>query len=209
MAAEYFFPMKMSDNALVQLDAAKHALAECKTAMEAKQIADMAEAARVYLERTQASVETVNRAVEIRALAERQMGEFLKKTPKATGTREQLVGPGRIGGAKEEPPTPTLAEIGITKKQSARAQKLAEIPAAEFHSRIEAVKESGERLTMGKIAEDAPRRPIKRRSPEKFNMLKWKSHTATALDLRFSTVPTEHMAEAIKYVSNFISRYTP
>ena len=38
----------MNDNALIQLTQAQHALAECKTVMEAKQIADVAEAARVY-----------------------------------------------------------------------------------------------------------------------------------------------------------------
>lgn len=100
----------MNDSALIKLDAAQHALAECKTVMEAKQIADVAEAARVYLERTNASVETVNRAAEIRTLAERQMGAFLKQMPKNEGT----AGAGRpkIGGASAEPPkdsTPTLA----------------------------------------------------------------------------------------------------
>lgn len=81
---------------------------------------DVAEAARVYLERTNASVETVNRAAEIRSLAERQMGEFLKVMPKNQGAL-----PGKTG-SKSEPvldPTPTLAEIGISKKQSATAQK--------------------------------------------------------------------------------------
>jgi hypothetical protein len=97
--------------------------------MEAKQIADAAEAARVYLERTHASAETVNRATEIRLLAERQMGEFLQVMPKNEGTRPNR----EHGGSMQEPPsTPTLAEIGITKKQSSRAQKLAEIPAPEF-----------------------------------------------------------------------------
>ena len=57
------------------------------TVMEAKHIADAAEAARVYLERTNASAETVNEATEIRLLAERQMGAFLKSMPKATGAQ--------------------------------------------------------------------------------------------------------------------------
>lgn len=41
----------MNDSALIKLDAARAALPECKTAMEAKQISDVAEAARVYLAR--------------------------------------------------------------------------------------------------------------------------------------------------------------
>ncbi len=74
----------MNDAALIKLDAAQHALAECKTVMEAKQIADVAEAARVYLERTNASVETVNRAAEIRTLA----GQSLRISKQAKRLRE-------------------------------------------------------------------------------------------------------------------------
>ena len=94
--------------------------------MEAKLIADAAEAARVYLERTHASAETVNRAAEIRALAERQMGEFLKGMPKATGGQPYQSKP--TGATREPVESPTLAEIGLTKKQSATTQKLAEMP---------------------------------------------------------------------------------
>lgn len=141
----------MHDGAIVKLDAARAALAECRTVMEAKQIADVAEAARVYLERTNASVETVNRAAEIRTLAERQMGEFLKTMPKATGT----AGAGRpsLGGSGRELPKsePTLAEIGITKKESSRAQQLASIPKAEFSERVAVIKASGEIVSPGKV----------------------------------------------------------
>jgi hypothetical protein len=135
----------MNDTALVKLSAARHALAECKTVMEAKEIADIAEAARVYLERTNASVETVNQAAEIRTLAERQMGAFLKEMPKATGGWESR------GTEREPQNAPTLAEIGITKKQSSAAQKLADIPEQEFQERIALTKASGERITPAKI----------------------------------------------------------
>ena len=52
------------------------------------------------------------------------MGAFLKEMPKNEGR----AGAGRpkLGGAEVEPPkddTATLAEIGITKKQSSTAQK--------------------------------------------------------------------------------------
>jgi hypothetical protein len=94
-------------------------------------------AARVYLERTNASVDTVNQAAEIRTLAEKQMGEFLKAMPKATGAAG--TGSNQYEVRSQErtaPQPPTLAEIGITKKQSAQAQKLAEIPEEEFKERI-------------------------------------------------------------------------
>ncbi len=97
------------------------------------------ERASCTAQRTNASAETVNQATEIRLLAERQMGAFLKGMPKATGTRgniQEVVS----GGTSEAPPDApaTLAEIGLTKKQSARAQKLAAIPADDFAERIEA-----------------------------------------------------------------------
>ena len=74
------------------------------------------------------------------------MGEFLKAMPKATGTAgagDANVGRA-TGGSRAEPPvkehTPTLREIGITKKQSATAQKLADIPADEFRGRVAALR---------------------------------------------------------------------
>ncbi len=135
------------DAALVQLARAQRAIAQCKTAMEAKQISDIAEAARVYLERTNASDETVNRAAEIRTLAERQMGAFLKQAPKAVGGNPNLTGP--RDGPVERPAT--LSEIGITKNQSSTAQQLASIPEQEFRERLALTKASGERITAKKI----------------------------------------------------------
>lgn len=67
-----------------------------------------------------ASVATVNNATEIRLLAERQMGEFLKAMPKNDGGRPEKTGSdARPVSAKPE----TLREIGITKKQSHVATK--------------------------------------------------------------------------------------
>ncbi len=140
--------MNSTDAVIVKLDVAQHALAECKSVMEAKQIADVAEAARVYLERKNASVETVHRAAEIRTLAERQMGEFLKQMPKATGAKG--VGPIAVSPENRNP-TPTLADIGITKRQSSTAQKLASLPEEEFRERVAVIKASGETPTPAKI----------------------------------------------------------
>ena len=86
------------------------------------------------------------------------MGEFLASMPKATGTRgnvQEVVS----GGSREAPPAKapaTLAEIGITKKQSARAQKLAAIPADEFQERVEAAKVDS-RLTVWPARVQSPR----------------------------------------------------
>lgn len=71
-------------------------------------------------------------AAEIRTLAERQMGEFLKQMPKAKGGWESR---GPQAAPQDEPAT--LAEIGITKKQSTNAQKLADIPEPESRERAQ------------------------------------------------------------------------
>ena len=138
------------DAAIIKLDAAQTALAECRTVMEAKQIADVAEAARIYLERTNASVETVNRAAEIRTLAERQMGHFLKTMPKNEGAKGTGSNQHEVRSREGTAPA-TLAQIGITKKQSATAQKLASIPENELHERIAVAKASGEAPTPARV----------------------------------------------------------
>jgi hypothetical protein len=142
MSADY------QDRALIALDRAQSALGECRTVMEAKKLADAAEAARIYLERTHASEQTVARAAEIRTLAVSQMGEFLREMPKNQGAL-----PGKTG-AKAEPvldPTPTLASIGITKKESSQAQKLAAIPRDERERRIRLLKATGQQPTPAKV----------------------------------------------------------
>ena len=74
-----------------------------------------------------ATFPTVNRATEIRLLAERQMGAVLKEMPMQDGKPV-------LAGDKEAPPT--LADVGITRIQSSDAQKLADIPEPEFRERI-------------------------------------------------------------------------
>lgn len=178
----------MSDNALVKLDAAQHALAECKTVMEAKSIADVAEAARVYLERTNASAETVNRATEIRLLAERQMGEFLKKMPKAQGGWDSR------SNTRTQQDAPTLAEIGIARHESSRAQKLADIPAPEFRDRIETAKMEGKLSTAAVLGKP-------RRVNNLFNYPAWKNQTRALVISWLSSMPKEYRADAAKYLS--------
>lgn len=147
----------MSDTALAKLSAARALLTECRTVMEAKGVADAAEAARVYLERTNASVATVNQATEVRLLAERQMGVFLKTTPKNGGAKG--VGKSAVKGVDRTQPR-TLAQIGITKNESSQAQKLADVPEEEFKERIAVAQASGGKLTRSAVSR-APAEPPK------------------------------------------------
>jgi hypothetical protein len=184
----------MNDNVLAKLSTAQHALAECKTVMEAKQIADIAEAARVYLERTQASVETVNQATEVRLLAERQMGEFLKAMPMATGG--EYGGMRRTGGDRvvSAPKPPRLADIGITTKKSERVQKLADIPEPEFRARIE------EGKTTGRLSTTAILRPQRVRTV--FTMGSWERQAKSVMVSWLQAVPEDERAKAAEYLES-------
>lgn len=145
----------MSDLVLVKLDQARLLLSEAKTVQEAKQIFDVAEAARAYARHANLSAEAVNYAAEIKIRAERLLGEMLQQTPKNTGIR--LNGRDTFGSTVMEPPkvlAPTLAEIGITKKQSSRAQQLASLPVETLEAHIQDQKERGEEITVGKLLRD-------------------------------------------------------
>jgi len=191
--------MPMNDQALITLSKAQLALAECKTAMEAKQVADIAEAARVYLERTNASIETVNRATEVRLLAERQMGAFLKTMPKATGF--QYGAGGRVDGIRAEPATknPRLEDIGITKQQSHIAQKLADIPEPEFQERMATAKASDGKLTTNAILQPH------RRKTEGFNLAAWKRQARSIMIAWLRSVPEHEREDAARFLSNLPS----
>jgi hypothetical protein len=68
----------------------------------------------------------------LRLQAERRLGEMLRLMPKRGP--EHSVGGGSSGSKREPLPDapPTLADIGITKKTSMRAQQLAAMPAERF-----------------------------------------------------------------------------
>jgi hypothetical protein len=131
----------IDDAVLAKINDARLLLAEAKTIQDAKHIADVAEAARVYAKRVESSIETVNYAAEIKISAERLLGEMLAKTPDAK------TGPKQLGAAQEPNSPPTLKAIGIKKKLSARAQKLAAIPIEKVHEAIEEQKAEGVEIT--------------------------------------------------------------
>jgi hypothetical protein len=125
-------------------EAAKHALAECRSVDEVKDIRDKAMAMRVYAK--QASDYSLERdAMEIRLRAERRLGQMMREQPKATGTRGQG-NPDWLGGVSQTPPSEpqpvTLAEAGIDKNLAKRSRSLARMTDEEFEERIKTVRET-------------------------------------------------------------------
>jgi hypothetical protein len=137
--------------ALVRYDAARKALAAAHRVDEVKQIRDKAEAVRVYAKQA-GDFELQNQAAEIRLFAERRAGELLADMAKNPGTR----GEGRprkdgtkirrSSGATTYPPK--LTDIGITKDQSSKWQRLANlIDDATFERALIRAKERDGELT--------------------------------------------------------------
>lgn len=77
--------------------------------------------------------EMIQRAKSVKLQAERKLGEILAAMPKNEGAKG--TGANQYGGAvpkENRTSPPTLADLGIDKKVSARARKLAALPAEQF-----------------------------------------------------------------------------
>ena len=137
---------------LIRYEAACRAVAEAKTVDEAKDLRDKAEAMRAYARQAKNRQLEVDTA-EIRMRAERRLGEIIKAQRDTVGLAK--------GGQPYQNPTgqdkvpveasPTLAEIGIDKNLSSRAQKLAAVPEDKFEGMLggwrERVADETERVT--------------------------------------------------------------
>lgn len=116
-------------NALIKYDAACTALAEANAVDEVLEIRNQAEAMKAYARQAK-NADLMRHAKEITLRAERKLGEMLLKQKEEFGLNKGEKGrfkSSSTGGSKSEPPviSPTLADMGIDKKLSARAQKLA------------------------------------------------------------------------------------
>lgn len=115
-----------SDSVVVSMKRASMALAEAVTISQTKKIMDVAAAAEIYAKRQHLSEEAEQMAATVKVEALRKLGEMLRVAPKAKA---------RFDGTKSVPSrneAKTLAEVGLTKKESAVAQKLAALPEKSF-----------------------------------------------------------------------------
>lgn len=144
---------------LVRYEAARRALAEAVAVDEVVDIRSKAEAMRVYAR--QASDKGLEiQAAQIRFRAERRLGELIVAQKETvglnTGSRGQLQGKSDSGGAVVEQPEderPRLADIGVDRKLSSKAQKLAAMDMAEFERALARHREEME-SGAGRVAMD-------------------------------------------------------
>lgn len=116
-----------SDSVIVSMTRAAVALAEAKTIQQTKKILDVAAAAEIYARRQKLGEEAEDLAASIKVDALRKLGEMLKAAPKAKARFDE--------GSKKVPSrneAPSLADLGLTKKESAVAQKLAALSESDF-----------------------------------------------------------------------------
>ena len=108
-------------NELLKLDQATRMLAEVQSAGDAKNLMDIASAAKHYAKKHGLGKEAVDYARTIEVSAEIKMGEYLALMEKNEGG-DPVSHDDRV----DEPPT--LADMGISKNLSSEAQTLAELP---------------------------------------------------------------------------------
>ena len=126
---------------LARIGEARAALAEVESIEGCIGIVGFAEAVRHAARQARAGVDLENAATELRLRAERRAGVLLSGMEKRKGTRGQLVGRTASGGPRVEPPEavgPALAELGVSKRQSAVFQKVAAVADEVFEQYVRA-----------------------------------------------------------------------
>ena len=111
----------MRDTVVMRLVEAEKALMFAVTAPQAKLLSDVAAAQEVFATRQRLGDDVIAHAHSLRIDALSRLGELLADMQKAVGGR-----PSKTGAAKV--PVSTLAVLGIDKKTSAIAQRLAALP---------------------------------------------------------------------------------
>jgi N6-adenosine-specific RNA methylase IME4 len=140
---------------LTRYDAACRAIAKAKSVDEVTGIRNKAEAMRAYARQAKNRELEVD-AAEIRVRAERRLGELI-------GAQKRTIGLANGGDAqrtrfhKGTESRPTLAQAGIDKKLSSRAQRLAAVPESRFEGLLaewrQRVQRENERVTANLLRE--------------------------------------------------------
>lgn len=133
---------------LAILNKATQMLAEVRSVDEAKDLIDLAEAARIYARQVGLGLEAQNHAAEIKIRAQRRAGEILDQMEMNKGGRPSME-------ENWSQAATSLSDLGITKSDSSRWQTIASIPEKEFNEFIEDIKTSEKELTTAGVLREA------------------------------------------------------
>ena len=114
---------------LVLLTQAQRVLAQASTVDEVKELRDKAAAVRAYVQKARLGRHLVIEAALVRMRAERRLGEMLGEARLANSAPgNQHTDPKE----RKRPEAVLLKDLGITKNESSRSQRIAELPDATF-----------------------------------------------------------------------------
>ena len=117
---------------LVLLSKAERAIAEAKTLDEVKDIRDKAAAIKAYAKKARLGQKIVVEAAAIKLRAERRLGEMIQTVELAdSAPGNQYTGPLELQSPNNDTPV-CLRELGITKTDSSRSQRIAKLPDEVF-----------------------------------------------------------------------------
>ena len=133
---------------LVTYEAARVALKQAVEIDDVKDIRDKAQAIEAYARQAK-NDDMIRWATEIKLRAERRAGEMLAETERAKGGNPKLTPTLREGVGN-----PTLAEVGLSAKQSSSFQAIAAIPEKEFEEAVSTGKE-----TTASLVRKSPKKP--------------------------------------------------
>lgn len=142
------------------LNRANALLSKATTLDDLKEVRDVSEAARTFAKAAQLGLDLQNRAAELKLRAERKAGAILAQLRLHGGDRR----------SKSHDATLKLAEIGLSKHQSARWQLAAAVPEAEFEEFVRETCAGRQELTAAgllriarsRLAKSTVRKPTRR-----------------------------------------------
>jgi N6-adenosine-specific RNA methylase IME4 len=120
-------------------DVARRALSEAKRLDEVKSIRDKAVALQVYAKQAK-DRSLIEDATEIRLRAERRAGELLRELKERKERHSGRNTQNLRGSRSATPVEPKLSDLGVTKTQSSRWQRLANLDPDYFESRVQTAK---------------------------------------------------------------------
>lgn len=150
---------------LVRYEAARKALTELQRVDEVKDIRDKAAAMQMYARQAK-DPELIDHATEIRMRAEIRAGELLAEMAER---KERHAGKAPKGSRVATPtPQPKLSDIGVSKSQSSRWQRLAALSKEDQEEKIKQAKRKAEAAvapTIKSVAQKTKAKPSRAVSP--------------------------------------------
>ena len=134
------------NNELVLLQNARTALSQVSTFDDAREIRDKADAVRHYARQAKLGQELVVEAAVLKLRAERRLGEILRETQLATGVEGN-----QHADIPGEPNGVLLSELGISKSESSRMQRIAELQEETFETYVRTEAESQREPTIAGV----------------------------------------------------------